>query len=556
MASTQFINRQTPITAEWLQDVNDVVYSAVIVDDLTDVRYRGADPTGVADSTTAIQNTIDYCISVGAEVSWGNGNYLTTASLTNLHTVRHKGTATITRGANVFYINPTTGQTNTLYCSAAAANDTADGLSAAFPIQQASTAVNYLANYGPALNGSWVIQLAAGTYKGGILFPRGLVSRDFIKIQGPTVTHPTVPTAIISKTADATKTYGIFASDGLLVWCENIKFTGAFAQAEQIVRNVYYQRRNVHVDGAVVGLQINIHCRYYVYGGIIENCTSVGVSELFHITRSYDTVASAAEQLIIRNCPIGLQAKENCVGHTDYINFEDCGTALELQLFSGTNPKGAVFKRNDIGIVLTNSELHNENAIVWGTGADINTRRLVSLGNSSEITSFGWDGLEPTLTRTGHRPLVLYAKDYTQFIQTGTLTETDVFNAAAILPADVYAVEGKKYRVLVNGRVPLGTTLLGAARILLRVGGTFMTDVTIPISTAGSKAFRAEFEVVCTADGNFQFVNSTLVLPGATDATSIARTVDMQSADRGVVVSVILGNIADIIHIDTVELYA
>ena len=83
-----------------------------------------------------------------------------------------------------------------------------------------------------------------------------------------------------------------------------------------------------------------------------------------------------------------------------------------------------------------------------------------------------------------------------------------------------------------------------------------MIDVTIPSALAGSRAFKAEWDVICTADGAFQFVSSTLVMPGGTDAQSVSRTVDMSTVDRGVNVSVILGNVADSVYIDTVEIFA
>jgi hypothetical protein len=516
-------------------------------------------PTGFVidasvDYTSEVQAAVTYAYKNKKELYWPF-ICLTSSSISNMHNVRHKGPGGIKRGSDQFYIQPGPGQKNTLYCSAAAANDLGDGLSKQHPVREPRTAVNYLQNYGPSLDGSWIIRLAAGTYTGGISIPRNLHSRDFIKIIGPNVGgHPNIPTAIISKDTAPKHTFGVYASDGVLFWLQDVKITGAFAQAEYIARNVYYQRRNVHVDGALVGLQINNQSRYFNYGGIIENCKNMGISELFHITRSFDTANSAADGLIIRKCGIGLKAKENCVGHTDYITFEDNDIGIELQLFSGTNPKGAVFKRNGIGIVLVNSELHNENAIVWGKGADINTRRILSLGNSSEINSFGWAG--DSSLRTGHRPLVLLGSSYAEIEHTGTLRETDIVSFPAVLKADMYAMKGKKYRVLVKGTVKKGTVLAEKVRILLKVGGMYMTDVTIPAGTVGNAPFQAEWEVTCTADGAHQFVSSLLHIDGKTPyVTGVKSTVDMSSDNRDLTISAILGNSADRVTFDIVEVF-
>lgn len=455
----------------------------------------------------------------------------------------------------------TRGITRTLYVRATG-NDANNGKTTSTAFREIRAAVDALAADGPVIRGSVVIDVGPGTYKGGIRLPvtRGAAQDDFVKIMGPVVGgHPNIPTAVVSYSADTSATWGILAEDGAHLWLENLKFTGGFSTAVRIDRSSYLQWRNVHADGqgtGTIGLALTNQCRYFVTGGIIENFTN-GIQETFQVSRSFGTVSSASQQMIIRNCGIGVKAKENCVGHFDYINLEDCGTGIEMQLYSGANMKGAVFKRNQIGIVLTNSEIHNETSIAWGTGADSNTRRILSVGNSSELTLLGWGetgGTAPTL-RTGHRPLVTLAADYSDKMITGVTAETTVVSWPGVLRADWYAIQGKHARVVLwgsSGSAPL----VSPFRILLRIGSTFAAEVVVPAGFGGAAHFRAEFDMVAAADGASQKILATISAGGSNNGVAIySRSIDMTGADRDVRISAIPGNIADTITFKLAEMW-
>lgn len=523
--------------------------------DTVSVKDFGAVGDGVTDDSMYVIRAIVAAYNLGANLFWPAGTYFIphTTNIPAFHSVRHTGPGVVKKGSFLFHITQKETQTNTFYVNSSTGSDSNDGLHTNTPFATLAAALNNLSNYGPTLGGPWAVLLAAGTYAGGGLVPRGIATRDYLTIRGPLVGHPNTPTVIVSKAADTSKTFGIMATDGQLIRVSNIKFTGAFSQAEYIGRACVYQRENVHVDGAVTGLQINDRCAYYNQGGIIENCTAHGINELFHITRDFGQNGSNASELILRNNAVGLKAKENCVGHLDYVNFEDNDTGLEFHLYSGANVKLASFKRNDVGILLSNSEIHNETSVQWGTGADANGIRILELGMSATEATMGWN-LSNTI-RVGHRPLLLRASDYVQKDHTGTVTETNLTSfLSPILPAGLYAAMGKRLKVIVYGRTQ--SALAGTVRILLRLGGVFATDVTLPSGMATNKAFKAEFEIICTADGSNQLCTSTLQADGMASATTVAaRTINLATADAGVIVSSILANSADTLRVHAVELH-
>jgi hypothetical protein len=85
MASTNFVDQVTVVEADWLNDVNDVVYEHVV-----NVKLYGAVGDGVTDDSTAIQAAIDYAESIvntsayggtGVGVWFPSGDYLCNTGL-------------------------------------------------------------------------------------------------------------------------------------------------------------------------------------------------------------------------------------------------------------------------------------------------------------------------------------------------------------------------------------------------------------------------------------------------------------------------------------------
>ena len=391
--------------------------------------------------------------------------------------------------------SPPRGVTRRIYVRETGRAD-GDGSSSA-PFREIHQALNTLTEDGPVIRGSVLVDVGPGVYEGGVRAPvtRGSAQDDFIKIVG-SVDASGVPTSIIQVTSG----YGVLAQDGTALWLENIKIQGSFSVGVQATQNVYFWAANVHVDGinqGVRGFSISSHSRYYVRGGLIENCTYVGIDEYFNVVRSYATVSASADQMLIRNCGIGIRMKEGCVGHLDYLRVEDCGTGVELLQHCVSNLKGVELRRNGVGLAVINSSSHNEGGIVWGTGVDANTREVYSVGSSAELRAMMWSGEDMAQTANrGHRPLMQIAGDYTTRIVNGDGSSQQVANFSSVLPRPFFRTQGKHFEVNLLATIT-GATPASPIRISFRVGNTLLGYADISSSGAASITSRA----VCVAEG-------------------------------------------------------
>lgn len=524
----------------------------------------GAVGDGATDNTAALTAAVAAAVAGGFDLYWPAGNYLTTGSIPLLHSVKHRGGGYITRGLDTFYVQARTGQSNTLYIAATATTGN-DGLSSSEPIgintDDWDALEDALANYGPTLEGSWTIKAAAGTYRGGYVHPRNLSSRDIIDFEGPAAGHPNVPTFVIDKATASGETRGMLFQDGALVRLTDVKFTGAFSECVSATRGCYVWLVNPHCgqDGGgnfpVVGIAMENHTHYFVAGGLVDGCTDIGVSELFNVVRSYSTgISAAADQMTIQNCAVGFKAKENCAGHLRYLNIDNCDTGVELQAYSQANVSLMEIGNCAVGIVLTNSQIHNESSIVWNTG---NTVKILPFGQgSSMLATLGWEANsgDPAL-RNGYPAPISYANDYDSDTHTGTTSITAIWTVIDALPAGHYSAKGRRFEVLVVGRIPVSVTLAGDVTIYLYVEGQQEASVVIP-SGAATQGWTARFQMVCPSDGNAQIYSATLVGTTFQYAYTIRRTRDLASQDNAVAIRVGLANAADSITLDVKELFA
>lgn len=455
------------------------------------------------------------------------------------------------------------GQVRTVYVRATG-NDSNDGTSEAAAFREIRAAVDSVSADGPVVRGSVVVDVGPGNYKGGIRLPqtRGAAQDDYLVIRGPAVgAHPNVPTAVIDSALDPSAGWGVLAEDGATLWIENLKFVGAFPNAVRIERGVFMQWRNVHVDGQGVGgngASIQHQCRYVIVGGIVENLVTTGILELFNCTRSFGGASSNAAQMIIRNCGIGLQAKEGGAGHLDWLNVEDCGTGIELNGLCVANVKAVSLKRNTVGIANVNSEIHNASSVNYGTGADANPREYIALGAAAtDLTDIGWAGAEFARTSvSGHRPLLTLGANYADATVTGTTSETTFYQTTGIIQPHRYNVAGKRVKIVAWGSVNTPITTANGFRILLRFGSLYLGDARIPQSATVGDDFRVEFELICDKDGNSQKMLSTIVGYPAVPTGYSVKTIDMTSQNPiGVRLSGIAGAASESVTLRMMEVY-
>lgn len=155
------------------------------------------------DGTTTDQTVVALAVAdaftAGAELYWEAKTYLTTATIPNLHNVRHFGRGIIKRGSTLFKVSPRKGEQNNFY-SSTSGNNANDGLTASEPTLTLQKAIDNLALYSP-LKGNWVLNIGAGTYTETTTIPDGTnPGDDYLEVKGPI---PPVGTAVGATTNSA-----------------------------------------------------------------------------------------------------------------------------------------------------------------------------------------------------------------------------------------------------------------------------------------------------------------------------------------------------------------
>lgn len=441
------------------------------------------------------------------------------------------------------------GETRTFYVRADGDDATGDG-SASRPFREIRTAVNSLAQEGPVLTGSIVIDVGAGEYKGGVRLPltRGQGQDDFLTIKGPSVGgHPNAPAAVISHSQDTSATYGILATDGWYLWVEDIAINGPFGTGLDVRNYVTLQRRNVHVDGAAIGVNLTSYVMDNARGGIIQNCTTYGVQEMYNITRSY--TGGIGGGTIHRNCGYGIYSKVYTGGHLDNAVFENCGVAIHIDRGSANLSRVAISGAATAGITLKDAEIHNESSITWGAG---NARRIISFGAStSESDMWGWSG--PGGRNGIKPPNFLVRSTYTPKVVTGVTSAIYLTEWLSVLPADRLTVQGRKIRVDMIGR--LNTYARGEIPLQLLIGGQVAQSLIIPAAEAAGM-FMATWTMTCTADGNNQmFIGELKTGSGTIRSYYGVKNIDLTAADRTVGIRATPAHANDNVEMIAAELY-
>jgi Pectate lyase superfamily protein len=523
------------------------------------VTMFGAHPSAsAAANVTAINAAIVAATAATGSLYWPEGVYSTNASLTNLHTVRHRGPGRILRGSDTFYVEPGQGQTNRLYLSTSGTAGN-DGLSSSQPMSTPQVAFDALRNYGPSLEGTWRVVLAAGTWNGTVhRHQHATPSKNPVIVEGPDV-GTGVPTAILDgNTGAVANDWAIRATgEGVQIDLRHLKgqnYTGSGGSPWTADYGATFFSTNLHGSGnnyADVYLQGCSTVR--ITGGTLASPRGAMINSCKDTTVGYSTGTTFSG-----NTVCGIEWSRGSQGHVDNSFFNDCAVGVELMHGGRVHLQANNFKRNTIawrtralGLVTESGpNFYND-----GT-ADANTTRFVRHAYSGETDAHLWSSYSEALV----------AYDYNTYVHDGTTggnaTTNVVANAYQIL-AHEFEARPQRLRVVVTGKF---VTWTGApARIGVNIGATLI-DQTSPKTSgasgaAGQPLNGSLFEYECTINAigqDSQSMRATLRYDGGTlgnNLQSFSRAADTDANQWLHITAKLNNSSGDRVDIYSVEIY-
>lgn len=488
----------------------------------------GATGDGTTVDQSSLEQAVAQAYSLGAELEWPEGTYVSNASIPNFHDVKHYGPGVVKRGSNLFYISGQNGRTNHLFVSATGDNAN-DGLSASQPGATIQVGINRVKNW-PVNKAAWVVNLAAGTYSEVFTMYR-FQPESLITIQGPDVSNGT-PTAIVDGTASPTSNaIGIYQCGGAII-LHDLKvqnFTsgggGYFRNSTVYLWNChFYNNKSGFGYSESANIIVDDYCRVDCNG--ITN--SMGIYGLY--SSSHDMAGTSSESLLIENCDEGIVLAEGTTGHLDYVRIHDCDEGLVMaRCDSGANTKSMQIYRCGIGVHAKNSNWFN-NGIDFGLGtANACTTPIQTAGSAPE---YDWRCSDYTsLTER------LMLTNYSGMSHTGNTSETTIWTPITIRQGTVPFPSMVRMSLLAT---PTLTSSTGRIRVYLDddeltsvvlPSGTTVAQIDVEIHFTGTSAQRGFVKAV-TAAGTVLLAHGTC-------------TKSPNSADIPIYVKTTLGNSGD-----------
>lgn len=512
---------------------------------MINVKDYGAKGNGSIDDTVAVQNAVAAAFTTGAVMFWPNGGYKTVANVPNLQAVRHRGNGYIIRNGNNFFVEPKSGNVNTLYVSPSGVS-TNDGLSATEP-KNVQSALDTLSNYGPVLGGQWTIQHAAGTYPGGYGFPR-IMSRTKIKFQGPAMGGPRItPTAVYDR-AGAAIDWGIYTVDRAQVSFSDLKFVGFNRTTINSggIRVGEYNSVdlwNIHTDGAELGFFALDHVVYNWGGCYFLNSNYAAIHELYMVLRN-STALTDADRTVIQGGKFGIKAKELNTGHADRTEFLDLTeAAVHLSRGSTMNFSYSTFKRNAACVIVAGSSSFVDLYCIFGTAADKNTVKYRYMAGASNVALAATENaLSAPFIGMSEKSLA-YGRMAVK--HDGTLTDTNIVPLGKFVQGD-FQGEGAWIKWESYG----SANITVAATMRLRLAGQGVAVITMPL---GVYNFKFEGRMYVTANGDTQRADSMFVWTGGNALFGGGnRTVPLSTTTTDMVMGIFvaLGATIDSVQID------
>jgi hypothetical protein len=474
--------------------------------------------------------------------------FLSDQSIPGFHNVAWFGPGSLRRGATVFHISQLPTTSNALYVAPSGIIGQ-DGLTPGFPIVGLAESFSVLPKYGPVLQGSWSVNLAAGTYPGGETFPIYLRGKERIILRGPAAGTPNVPTAVFD--GGGVRSFGLVINGGNNILVQDIKYQNYrdFGINSQDLNDVFFN--NVHYENIAGGRGLGFHFqegRIRVYGGKATNCSVAGGSLISQCTVSMSSLtADAAGGFQIENCPTGIAAQEQVTGHIDYVTITGGVTGIDLVIQSRINSSGCTITGQTNACV--QSRLGES---LWLDNAN-NT--LTPGPGGVRAKFYGGGGEINELNATVQERRVVF--DSTAVSHTGTTTATEVKSYPALIDANSFDWNGRRLRVSVRGNFTGGS---GTKTLTFRLGGNLIFGLTSIVSSTGFFVFDGILNAVDGANQRY----SAFMLDTAAQNAPVSpckgdvgvRTYNFNTgSDLALTVNAQLANAADGVTIQTVEIW-
>lgn len=313
------------------------------------VKDFGAVGDGVTDDTAAIQAAINTNPGI---LYFPEGSYLTTANLTNFHDTNKEGAGKIVRGSDTFSITPVEGETNILYVASTGSTSN-DGLSSSQPVTIGEVVSILKSLDSRTLNGTWRIQMAAGTYTdNGVTLEQLPAFKNPLEWWGADVDETTsaVPTTVWDGAASG-PAYAIrldssvYPSTDGNIFFKNLKFTNWTAGGGIVVWcDGNYRIHNIHCDNTRIGLFLR-HGYFKVWYGVYENCSVGGIYGQYNATCNIGSL-TAGTGLTIDNCDVGIKIGRFTVSYIQSCTFSNntvnISAEWEARVRTQNNTLGAV----------------------------------------------------------------------------------------------------------------------------------------------------------------------------------------------------------------------
>ena len=576
--------------------------------------YGATANDGTTDETTEFSAAVQASLLTGLPLRIDR-TIVANSTVPNLHDVKKIGSGAIIANGVTYPIEADFAEANSLYV-ATTGSDSNDGLSPSRPFATVAHAVDVMSGGArfAVLNGSWTINLAAGTYTEHSLQLPVIYSRNFITIKGPTKAHPLVPTCIFDGGGTAPFFFG--TGSGTQYLFDSIKFTNFVGSSGAIVGQYggFARTRNCHVIGGQYGVRATFNGRIQVEGGIFRNQSANAIEAVSSTVGTIGYTATQAPVITTVTMTTGAGQTSGTVtsatgissgmymvgnGIDDETTITISGTTITLSkptLASWGTGDEVAFITANCGPVIFNcgggayyaehSDVHTDYCAIFN-----NTRGIELLDSRSNLTGtqikgngFGIDGanadvvltsgaevsgnstnfrMSPTsflgVTRSGTDARAATAAsrvawDYTAATHTGTTTETAVKSSVWTVPRHWFQGSDKKVRVKVRATLnPGGSATAGT--ITLAVGATAGIAGAQATSgkAAGTQVFF-EFEMRPTSVTSQVFTVENFIASVPTKAAS-ASTIDFSSADQTLKIYAALTNTGDTARIDEVEVY-